>query len=451
MELFMEYPPIIADEPGRFIIHLTYLEGSKPVRDGTVKLEFTTSDTHTHNFLETELLREGIFAPTVQLHDPGDYQFNIHYTSGSFRDTFIVEDFTVYPSAADVPHLHEKETGDEIGFLKEQQWKIPFATATTETREVKKSAWAIGEVLPNPNSYAEIISPVDGVVQVSGNGNLALPGSMVKLGAPLVTVTPPVQGTGWASTRLAYEQAERDYERVQRLKAKQAISEREYEGIRDEFLAMKAAFESLSAGGEHHELQLRAPIAGKVIEWEIRPGQRVNAGDKLMAIVDPELIWLRVNLYEHDYRQLGRPVGAYIKGNAVSGGWAVSEDDMKVLTTGGALDPATRTVPVLLEVANRENRLRVNESTPVELYSADGESAVAAPKSAIYEDDGIDVVFVQTGGESFEKRIVTVGPHYSGWVAIYSGLRAGERVVTTGGYQVKLASTSAEIGHGHAH
>ena len=124
---------------------------------------------------------------------------------------------------------------------------------------------------------------------------------------------------------------------------------------------------------------------------------------------------------------------------------------MTVLTTGAALDPTTRTVPVLLEVSNLDNRLRINESTPVELYSSEGSSSTAVPRTAVYEDAGMDVVFVQAGGESFERRIVTVGPHYNGWVAILRGLNPGERVVTTGGYHVKLASTSAEVGHGHAH
>ena len=77
--------------------------------------------------------------------------------------------------------------------------------------------------------------------------------------------------------------------------------------------------------------------------------------------------------------------------------------------------------------------------------------ATAVPRSAVYEDEGLDVVFVQASGESFAKRIVKVGPHHSGWVSILDGILPGERVVIRGGYHIKLASTSEEIGHGHAH
>lgn len=451
MELFMEYPVLTANEPGRFIIHLTILDGFQPVRDGAVTLSFVTPDGHSHDVVGTELLREGIFTPTVTLQDVGNYAFALVYNGPVVRDSFRIEGFAVYALADRIPHSEQVESGDEIGFLKEQQWKIPFATAKVETREVKRAVWAIGDVLPSPNAYVEIVSPVDGIVHVGASGQLALPGSVVKRGATVATITPPVQGQGWASSRLAYEQAKRDYERAQRLKDRQAISEREFEQIRNDYLAMKAGFESVSGGGENGTLELHAPISGKIIEWQVSPGQRVNAGDKLMAIVDPETVWLRVNVYEHDFRSIGQPVGAFVKADGATGGWAISATEMKVLTTGGAFDPITRTVPVLLEVSNPDSRLRVHESTPVELYASDGHTSTAVPKSAVYEDEGMDVVFVQTGGESFEKRIVQVGPHHNGWVAITRGLAPGERVVTTGGYQVKLAASSAEIGHGHAH
>ena len=195
-------------------------------------------DGRTHEVTQTELLREGIFAPTVELHDPGRYEFTLVYNSSEVRDSFAIRGFAVYPTPAEIPRSEQVESGDRISFLKEQQWKIPFATAKVETREIKRAVWAIGEVLPSPDAYVEIVSPVDGVMHVGEGGQLALPGSLVKRNDVVATITPPVQGNGWASSHLAFEQAKRDYERVKRLKERQAISERDFERIRDEFLAM---------------------------------------------------------------------------------------------------------------------------------------------------------------------------------------------------------------------
>lgn len=450
MELFMEYPVLVTNEPGRFIIHLTILDGFQPVRDGGVNLVFTSPAGKTYEIEAAGLLREGIFAPSVSLPEPGAYQFRLSYLGPEVQDTFHIDDFVVYPTADAIPAETEEETADEIGFLKEQQWKIPFATAETEVREIKRSTWAIGEVLPSPRAYAEIVAPVAGVLQIAAGDNLALPGSSVRRGDVVATLVSPLQGDGWVSSRLSYEQAKRNYERAERLKELDAISEREFEEARNEFEARKAGFERIEGAGSE-ALALKAPLSGKIIEWSARPGQLVRAGDKLMTVADPSVVWLKVNVYESDFRSLGLPVGARINSDAEEGGLILTTADMRVLTTGGALDPVTRTIPVLLEVTNTSGRLTIYESTPVELYSSDGDTALAVPETAVYEDGGLDVVFVQSGGESFEKRMVEKGPRYAGWVSIVNGLRRGDRIVTRGGYHVKLASSSAEIGHGHAH
>jgi RND family efflux transporter MFP subunit len=451
MELFMEYPVLTPETHGRFIIHLTVLEGFQPVRGGRVTLIFSDSTGHIHTIETEELLREGIFSPEVGLHEPGRYDFTLKYEGNSVSDEFHIEGFVVYPTPSEIPRDADETAGEEIGFLKEQQWKVPFATAVTEVQDVKRAVWAIGEVIPSPSAYAEIVAPVDGIVQIAAKGNLALPGSTVQRGDVVATITPPVQGEGWVTSRLAYEQAKRDFERAERLREFDAISQREYELARNEYRSRKARFESVADGGDVNTLALTAPIHGQIMDWMVRPGQLVRSGDKLMAVVDPSVVWLKVNVYENDFKALGRPVGVFIHSHNESDGQLLTGDDFEVLTTGGALNPATRTIPVLLEIRNETNQLTINESTPVELYSSKGDSAIAVPKTAVYEDEGISVVFVQTGGESFEKRQVTLGPRYGDRVSVLEGLSSGERYVSVGGYHVRLASTSAEIGHGHAH
>ena len=63
------------------------------------------------------------------------------------------------------------------------------------------------------------------------------------------------------------------------------------------------------------------------------------------------------------------------------------------------------------------------------------------------------VVYVKVGGEAFQRRVVELGPSDGSWTIIAAGVADGEQVVTTGAYQVKLASLGdAEISdHGHPH
>lgn len=450
MELFMEYPEMIARQPGRFIIHLTILDGFQPVRAGKVTLAFTGSHGTREVHSADSLLREGIFAPELSLNEAGVYGLDLTYEGPGVSSTFRIREFTVHASAASI-HAHADEPGDGIAFLKEQQWKIPFSTAPAVEREIRQSVWAIAEVLPAPAGYMEIVAPVDGVIQAGSAGDLALPGAAVKRGSTVARIAPTLQGNGWTESELAYVQAERNLERARRLREKDAISDREFEEAENEFQARQAGRQRLSGTGANGVLNLAAPIAGRIMDWQVRPGQYVRAGDRLMTIVDPDVVWLQANVYEADFRGLGTPVGVFVNAGGDEGGWTIPQTDLQVLSTGGALDPATRTIPVLLEIDNASGRLSINESVPVELVTSLNGTGLAVPRSAVYRDDGVDVVFAQIGGESFAKRIVRTGPHFGEWVTILEGLRPGDRVVTRGGYHVKLASTTTEIGHGHAH
>jgi membrane fusion protein, heavy metal efflux system len=74
------------------------------------------------------------------------------------------------------------------------------------------------------------------------------------------------------------------------------------------------------------------------------------------------------------------------------------------------------------------------------------------PTSALVDEDGRAVVFVQLSGETFEKRDLELGIRDGAYVQILSGVSEGERVVTQGAYAIRLASVSTTIpAHGHSH
>ena len=86
------------------------------------------------------------------------------------------------------------------------------------------------------------------------------------------------------------------------------------------------------------------------------------------------------------------------------------------------------------------------------MATGDPVHALAIPESAVVEDAGKSVAFVQIEGEAFERRPLTLGVRANGWVEVMGGLAAGERVVTKGAYEIKLASAAGSIpAHGHAH
>lgn len=451
MELFMEHPVLITGVSGKFIIHLTTLDDFQPVRTGSVKLVFTHESGKTYEVSQDSLLREGIFTPTIELAQAGSYQFTLLYSSPKVKESFEIANFVVYKDAKGIPVLVEHDD-EEISFLKEQQWKIDFRTEPVQRRSIRSSLRAVAEVLPQQKGYAELVSPVDGILGVEHNHSLVIPGSKVDKGQILACISPTLQGTdGWTEIRLSFVQAERDYQRAERLKSRNAISQRDFEEMERDYLVKKASHESFAESGETDRFHIRAPISGSVMQMQILPGQKIEAGQKLMTIVDPSTVWLQVNVFETDYYRMSKPTGIYLTIPGRDSGISVGQSGMQLLSVGSAIDPDNRTIPVLLEIANPDLLLKINQSIDVELYSGGIEPALCVPRGAIYDDDAHDIVFVHTGGESFAKRVVEVGAHDDGWVSILTGLEEGERVVTQGGYHVKLASTTTEIGHGHAH
>jgi hypothetical protein len=72
--------------------------------------------------------------------------------------------------------------------------------------------------------------------------------------------------------------------------------------------------------------------------------------------------------------------------------------------------------------------------------------------SAIVDDNGTPVAYVQAGGETFERRVLTLGATDGTRTHIAAGIRPGDMVVTTGAYQVRLAAASgSDFAGGHAH
>jgi multidrug efflux pump subunit AcrA (membrane-fusion protein) len=74
------------------------------------------------------------------------------------------------------------------------------------------------------------------------------------------------------------------------------------------------------------------------------------------------------------------------------------------------------------------------------------------PKAAVLMEAGRPYVFVQTGGESFARRLIEIAARDGDLVGIRSGLVLGERVVTRGAYDVQLASAAGGLpAEGHVH
>jgi RND family efflux transporter MFP subunit len=452
-ELFFEYPPMVAGEPGEpWAIHLTKLDDFQPVKSGSLALHFRDAEGKEYTTVAEKPARDGIFTPAPSLPTPGSYELVMRLESPeSFggEHEIPVGSIRVYASETELPHVPEEEaTG--ISFLKEQQWVIPFATAAAEQGEVRRGFEAHGEVVPAAGRYAEVMAPVDGLVRAKLNRNAPVPGMWVEAGAKLADLSPVGGESAFAAERARVERLEREVARARRLYEVEAIPQKRLEEAEHELAVTRSALESLGAAADSgYELVVSAPISGVVNDRRLAFGSRVSAGDLLFILVDPRTVWVRLNVPAAHAARASQVTGASLR---MEGSDRVFQAS-RVVSVGSVIDPQKRTLPLVVEIPNSDRTLKIGMLAGARVLLGEGVQGVVVPHRAIRDEDGLKVAYLQEGGETFERRVLSVGPSDGEWTLVMSGIEEGERVVTEGAYQVRLASlnTSTLTDHGHPH
>ena len=467
-ELFLEYPQLVAGEVSRFAVHLTELGGFKPLTEGRVVVELRSADGAKESFAADSPSRPGIFGLDVKPAKPGDGTLVISFDSPTLQDVHEVGAVKVFSDPEEAARSAAGETNEAISFLKEQQWTLDFATAVVDEHTLRESLRVPAEIRPRTGGEAEVIAPVAG--RVATGGVIPGAGTAVQRGQVLSRIIPksaiPADRAtlelGVIEAISSLSLAEKDRQRVERLAKAGAIPERRLLESTAAEANAKARLEASRALLEQYELMrnaagesagpaefiLRAPISGVIADSLAVAGSGVEEGQKLFRIIalDPvHVIGFVPEASSDRLRLLG------------GGEMELPGDDKpvplsRIVSVGRVVDPGSRTVSVIFEAANPGARLAVGQSAFIRLFMGGRSLGLAVPESAIVDDAGRPVVFVQTAGESFRRRPVRLGIRDSGYVGILEGIARGERVVTAGAYQIRLAALSPQVpAHGHVH
>lgn len=453
-ELFMEYPPLIVGAPDKFAVHLTDVTDFAPLRGGAVRFVFTPRHGGESVVVEQNAPRApGIYGPEPTFRRAGPHDLMIMIQSPQINDTIHVPGLLVYESVTGTPPP-DGAADEGIPFLKEQQWKTPgFATAFPRRVTVSSTISAPGEIVPAAARHARISAPVSGLVELSGIDASLAPGVRVSRGQRLAVITPAIGegGSALAAARRELREAENEFARATRLFAADAIPQRRLHEAETHFAAARETMAGLgmsAVADSSGRLEIRSPLNGVVVEHHLIPGSRVNAGEHLLTVVDPSIVWLSVRVPAAQAASVLRTRGA----SFALPGREQRYHTNRVLAVGAVLDSISRTIPVLFEVANPEGAVTIGSLVQADVETAERVTGIGILLDAILEEDGRPLVYVQVSGERFERRDVVLGGRDGTHALVVSGLSESDRVVTGAAVQVRLASMSTAVpAHGHEH
>jgi RND family efflux transporter MFP subunit len=471
-ELFMEYPPLIASRTAVFAVHLTTMNDFKAVAAGHAAIEFRPKTGGAPSRLTgPPPSRPGVFRVEGALPSPGRYEWALSLEGTDVSDRHDLGDVTVFADASAANADAERQSADDpsaISYLKEPQWATAFATALVQEAELRRSIRVPAIIQPLPGGEAVVSAPAAGRFAADLVPSI---GDRVKAGQSLGRLEPrlaagPDRATleaEVAEARSALEAARAEQARAERLLEERAVPARRVEDARravgvtearlraaDARLAQRD--ETLRTGGgaaAGNAFALRAPIGGRVAEVMATRGASYEEGATLFRIVRTDSVELNVQVPAADVAPARQAAGLALEIPGLEQPLVLQPHHIH---DAGVVDPATRALPLQIEIDNPGEQLLVGQVVTAVLYARDRARAPTVPAAAVLMEAGRPYVFVQIGGETFARRFIEITSRDGDRVGISAGVKPGERVVTRGAYDVQLASAARGLpAEGHVH
>ena len=350
-------------------------------------------------------------------------------------------------------HAHNHGEGS-INFPIDQQKKIDFEVVEVVTEPLYQVIRTSAQIVPSQESEKILTATTSGIVTFESKD--IVQGLEVKSGQVLFSIDNDEMADGSLEIRRQeieadYEKAKADYERKQSLAEDKIISESELLDAKAEYLKAQKYYDNMLKNYPEGKTLHRATISGSVCEILVPNNSYVEAGQPIMTLAQNDKLYIRADVQSKYYPVLKDIKTANIRTNDGIV-YTINELGGRLLSYGKTTDINNPLIPVTFEIKNNGN-LVPGSFVEIFITAESNKMGVMLPNSAIVEEMGIYCVFVQTCVEDFEKRIITKGVTDGSKTQVLKGVAAGERVVSKGAVNVKLAQGSAALDPhaGHVH
>jgi multidrug efflux pump subunit AcrA (membrane-fusion protein) len=362
---------------------------------------------------------------------------------------------------ADERNRPADKTAEMVHISLEKQQLIGVEYGTAEYGPVSSSIRAAARIEVDDNKVYHVQSKMEGWID---EVYVTVVGTQVKKNQPLLTVYNPMSlavqydlikhaGTGMhmgdpaaaKTSRRSEGQAGKDAQTgnpaggagvaaAASSQANQALFESDkfrlqYMGFDDELIMSIAR-----SGTPVYKLPIYSPVDGFVIERNAVPKQKMSP-DTIYTIADLSTIYCTADVPEYQASAIHVGQSAELSVPSVPGKTFKGKID-SILPVADAI---SHTIKVRMVIANPNYILKLGMYGDLEVESG-SVRRLTIPREAILDSGLKRIVFVDRGDGNLESIEVSTGQTFGNRVEVLGGLKAGDRIVTSGNFLIDSES-----------
>ncbi|NVB40566.1 efflux RND transporter periplasmic adaptor subunit [Pseudenhygromyxa sp. WMMC2535] len=267
-------------------------------------------------------------------------------------------------------------------------------------------------------------------------------GDEVKKGQTLARIRREAQALGFERAESSLADAQREFERVERLFKQGIASQSEYDEAESSLELAR-----LDKRDRSHELSntvIKAPFDGVVTQRFVDEGGFVSSGAQVLEVTDFDTLVARVYVPEKELDRLEEGQSAEVVGKAAKDRQGVGT----VKRIAPIVDATTGTVKVTIglppELTGGAKGFLPGMYAEVTLTTEVHADVLVVPKPALVHEEEQTFVFI-ADGERAKKVLLETGLSNEDFVEVGSGLSEGARVIVAGQAGLKDGALIMEV------
>jgi membrane fusion protein, multidrug efflux system len=266
------------------------------------------------------------------------------------------------------------------------------------------------------------------------------PGAKVNAGDILVKQDTTTEEAQLRSAEAQVMLAQNNYNRIDQLLARNAISRSEFDNVDAQLKANKAQADAIRTAIA--KKTIRAPFTGRLGIRLINLGEILKEGTPIVSLQTLNPIFANFQLPQHQLSQIKTDYRVRVTSDALPG----EALEGKISAINPQVDSATRNISVQATLENTQAHLRPGMFVDVQIVLPAENEVLAIPTTSVLYAPYSDTVFVletkkdeKSGqeGKSVRQQFVRLGEKRGDFIAVLSGLNEGDTVVTTGVFKLR--------------